>query len=119
MQLAPSHTIPNRRHRPRPGLGCAVAVILVTAWSGIPATALAQSNPLPQTHGLGPIPAPTGHRQPRVQDLPPDVLRHEGINRPPPEPVPTMRPDASRDQVDGRAGRTPFGDDNLQICRGC
>ncbi len=119
MQLTLSRSLLNRRRVLRPGARCAAALILVTAWSGIPATALAQSNPLPQMHAPGPIPAPTGHRQPRVRDLPPDVLRHEGINRQPPGPVPTMRPDASRDQVDGRAGRMPFGDDDLQICRGC
>jgi hypothetical protein len=118
MRLA-SHTIPNRRHRPRLVAGCAVAVILVTAWSSIPATALAQSGPLPQTNGLGPLPAPIGHRQPRAQDLPPDVLRDEGMSRQPSEPAPTMRPDASRDQGYRRAGRMPSIDDDLQICRGC
>jgi hypothetical protein len=118
MRLA-GHAIPNRGHRPRLGAACAVAVILAAAWSGIPATALAQTGPSPQMNGHGPLPAPIGHRQPRAQDLPPDVLRDEGMSQQPPEPAPTMRPDASRDQGDRRAGRMPFSDDDLQICRGC
>jgi hypothetical protein len=131
MQLALSHTILNRHRVLRPGARCAAAVILLTAWSGIPATALAQSAPLPQINAQGPMNAPIGHRQPRAQDLPPDVLRHEGMNQQPavPAPAPTTPPDGSRDQVDGRAdrtpsvddgaSRTPSVDDDLKICRQC
>jgi hypothetical protein len=114
MQLTPS-----RYRVSRPAAGCAVALILVTVWSGLPATALAQSGPLPQMKAPGPIQAPIGHRQPRARDLPPDVLRSEGMSPRPPEPAPTTRPDASRDQVDGRAAQTPLDDNQLQICRGC
>jgi hypothetical protein len=126
MQLGLSHTLLDRRHAPRAGARFAAAVVLVSAWSGIPAAVLAQSNPLPQTNMQGPMPAPIGHRQPRAQDLPPDVLRDEGMNRQPAGPASTMPPDASRDQPDAsrdqgdrHAGRLPFGDDDLQICRQC
>jgi hypothetical protein len=121
MRLALSHTV--RVARPT---RCAVAVILVSAWSGISATAPAHGDPLPQmnspsppTIGQGPMPAPIGHRQPRPQDLPPDVLRDEGMTRQPPEPAPASRPDASRDAGDRNADRTPFSDNSLQICRQC
>jgi hypothetical protein len=63
--------------------------------------------------------APIGHRQPRPQDLPPDVLRDEGMTRQLPEPAPTTRPDAPRGQANNRAGQRLFGDSQLQICRGC
>jgi hypothetical protein len=119
MQLARSHKIPNRRPVPRLRARCAVAGLLFTAWGGIPSTVLAQSDPLPQMKAPGSMPAPIGHRQPRAQDLPPDVLRDEGMNQRPPESAPTMQPDASRDQGDRRAGRMPFGDGDLQICRQC
>jgi hypothetical protein len=123
MQLALSRAILNRRRFPRPAR-YAVAVILVAAWSGIPAAALAQRDPLPQVNGKGPLPAPVGHRQPRAQDLPPDVLRDEGMTRRPPEPAPTILPDASLpdasgDRGDQSAGQVPFDNKELQICRGC
>jgi hypothetical protein len=35
-----------------------------------------------------------------------------------PEPAPTRQPDASLDQGDQRASRTPL-DDDLRICRQC
>jgi hypothetical protein len=119
MQLAFSRIILSRHRLSRPAAWCAAALILVTAWSGLPATVLAQSGSLPQVNAPGPLPAPIGHRQPRAQDLPPDVLRAEGMSPRPPEPAPTTRPDASRDQVDGRAAQTPLDDNQLQICRGC
>ena len=118
MQLALSRAILSRPRIPLPGR-YAIAVILVAAWSGMPAAALAQSDPLPQVTGKGPLPAPVGHRQPRAQDLPPDVLRDEGMTRQPPEPVPTILPDASRDRGDPRAGPAPFDNKQLQICRRC
>jgi len=118
MQLALSQAILNRHRGPVRGARYAIAVILVTACSGISAAALAQSDPLSLTNGQGRMSAPIGHRQPRAQDLPPDVLRDEGMTRQPPAPAPTKRPDASLDQGDQRASRTPL-DDDLQICRQC
>jgi hypothetical protein len=115
MQLSLSHIFPSRHRVARPSARYAAAVILVIAWSGLPATVLAQSGPMPQMKAPGPMQAPIGHRQPRAQDLPPDVLRDEGMNRQPPEPAPTKQPNASRDQ----AGQAPFSDNALQICRGC
>jgi hypothetical protein len=96
----------------------AVTTILVTAWSGLSAAAFAQSA-LPPTVGQGRMSAPIGHRQPRAQDLPPDVLRDEGMTRQPPEPGPTTLPDASLDQGGRRVHPTPFGDQDLRICRQC
>jgi hypothetical protein len=81
--------------------------------------AFAQDVSLQPTIGQGRMSAPIGHRQPRPQDLPPDVLRDEGMTRQPPQPAPTTVPDASRQQGDQRARRTPFGDENLRICRQC
>jgi hypothetical protein len=125
MRLAFSHAVLDRHRVARP-VRCAVAVILMSAWSGIPATVPAHGDPLPQmngpsppTIGQGPLPAPIGHRQPRPQDLPPDVLRDEGMTRQPPEPAPASRPDASGGRGGRRAGQTPLGDNQLQICRGC
>jgi hypothetical protein len=94
---------------------CTFAVIFVTAWAGISAAAFAQSTSLPQTIGRGRMSAPIGHRQPRAQDLPPDVLRAEGMTPRPPAPA----PDASRHQGDQRAGQAPSGHLDLQICRRC
>jgi hypothetical protein len=92
MQFALSQSTPSRQ-RGRMAAVCCAAAILVTAWNGISATAFAQSASLPQATGQGRISAPIGHRQPRAQDLPPDVLRDEGM--------------------------TPFVDENLRICRQC
>ena len=118
MRRAPSQDILNRHRGSARGARYAAAVILVTAWSGVSAAAQAQSDLLPQTNGQGRMSAPIGHRQPRAQDLPPDVLRDEGMTRQLPESAPITRPDASRDQGAQRAARTPFGN-QLQICRGC
>jgi hypothetical protein len=118
MRFALSQSIPSRYRWPARGACYAFAVILVTAWSGTSAVTLAQSDPLPQTNGQGRMSAPIGHRQPRAQDLPPDVLRDEGMTRLPPEPAPSTLPGASREQGGQRASRMPFGDD-LQICRQC
>jgi hypothetical protein len=118
MQLALTRAILNRHGGPLPAR-YAMAVILVAACSGIPAASLAQSDPLPPVSGKGPLPAPVGHRQPRAQDLPPDVLRDEGMTRRPPEAAPTILPDASRDRGDQSAGQVPFDNKELQICRGC
>jgi hypothetical protein len=118
MRISLSQSIPSRYRGPARGARYAFAVILVTAWSGISAAVLAQSDPLPQTNGQGRMSAPIGHRQPRAQDLPPDVLRDEGMTRQSPEPEPGIRPDAPRQQGDPGASRMPFGDD-LKICRQC
>jgi hypothetical protein len=118
MQFALSQGTPSRQ-RGRMAAVCCAAAILVTAWNGILATAFAQSASLPQATGEGRISAPIGHRQPRAQDLPPDVLRDEGMTWQPPEPAPTTLPDASHDQGDRRTRRTPFVDENLRICRQC
>jgi hypothetical protein len=118
MQLAFRQAILHRHRGPERSARYAIAVILVAVCSGISAAALAQSDPLSLTNGQGRMSAPIGHRQPRAQDLPPDVLRDEGMTRRPPEPVPTGRSDTSLDQGDQRAGRTPLEDD-LRICRQC
>jgi hypothetical protein len=94
---------------------CTFAVIFVAACAGVSAAAFAQSDFLPRAIGQDRMSAPIGHRQPRAQDLPPDVLRDEGMTRRPPEPA----PDASRPQGDQRAGQAPSGDLDLQICRQC
>jgi hypothetical protein len=111
--------IPDRRHAPRPGACCAIAAILLIAGNGLPTAVLAQSRSLPQTDTQGLMPAPIGHRQPRAQDLPPDVLRDEGMTRQPPEPAPPTLPGASRDQGDRRDLGMPFVGNDLQICRQC
>ena len=119
MPLALSQAVLSRHGGRAPAACCAIAVILVTAWSGISTVALAQSDPLRQPNGQGRMSAPIGHRQPRAQDLPPDVLREEGMTRQLPEPATTTLPDAQRDQANGRAGQRTFGDNQPQICRGC
>jgi hypothetical protein len=118
MQLALGQAILNRHRAPVRRARYAIAVILVTACNGISAAVLAQSDPLSLTNGQGRMSAPIGHRQPRAQDLPPDVLRDEGMTQRPPEPAPTRQSDASLDQGDQRASRTPL-DDDLRICRQC
>jgi hypothetical protein len=114
MQLAFNHAGLHRPCVKRRVGRYAAAVILVTAWSGLSAAALAQSDPAPATNGLGRMSAPIGHRQPRAQDLPPDVLRDEGMTRRPPEPAPTTVPGASREQ-----GDQTMLDQDLRICRQC
>jgi hypothetical protein len=85
---------------------CAIAVVSVTLWSGMPVAVRAQGYPVPQTNRQCPLPAPVGHRQPRAQDLPPDVLRDEDMARP--------APGGRRSRSDG-----PFEGGDLRICRGC
>jgi hypothetical protein len=65
--------------------------------------------------------APIGHRQPRAQDLPPDVLRDEGMAQPPMSAqaqAPARPPDGSHDSVKAPTQRSTL-DKELQICRGC
>jgi hypothetical protein len=92
----------------------AAAAILVIVGVALPVPAQAQSTP-------GPMQAPIGHRQPRAQDLPPDVLRDEGMAQPPtahqPQ-APTLPPDRSHNTGNAQAGRSKL-DKSLQICRGC
>jgi hypothetical protein len=95
---------------------CAMALVPVVLWSTMPVAASAQSGLAPQTNFHGPFPAPIGHRQPRAQDLPPDVLRDEGMARQAPEPPPASRPKSGR-QGSGSGG--PFGGGDLRICRQC
>jgi hypothetical protein len=92
----------------------AIAAILIITANGMSVAAWAQSDPVPQTNVHRPLPAPVGHRQPHAWDLPPDVLRHEGMSQLPPEAAPAARSDTSPDQT----GRAPF-DDDMQVCRGC
>jgi hypothetical protein len=86
--VAHNHRTPMRVMTFVTGLG----VLLITA-TGFPTVGLAQNDPPPQTDSRGTslappdaqpafpqgrMQAPVGHRQPRVQDLPPSVLRKEG-----------------------------------------
>jgi hypothetical protein len=66
---------------------------------GNPVPPAAQSNPPPPAATEGRGQAPTGHRQPRPGDLPPDVRREEG--------------GMVRSPVDREL------DQKMQICRGC
>jgi hypothetical protein len=119
MRPTPSQGYRSRRGGRMAAACCTFAVIFVKAWTSISAAAFAQNVSLPQTIGQGRMSSPIGHRQPRAQDLPPDVLRDEGMTRRPPEPAPTTLPDASGDQGDRSAHLTPFDDENLRICRQC
>jgi hypothetical protein len=91
-----------------------VAVAAITFLAIVPGPAQAQST-------TGPTPAPIGHRQPRAQDLPPDVLRDEGMTRPPMSHQPqgaNLPSDEPHDAGKARSGRSIL-DKELQICRGC
>jgi hypothetical protein len=66
---------------------------------GNPVPPAVQGNPPPPAATEGRAQAPTGHRQPRPQDLPPDVRREEG--------------GMVRSPVDREL------DQKMQICRGC
>ena len=88
---------------------------MLIAMAGFPAVGVAQSNVPPQTDSRGTSPArpdtqpietqgrmqaPIGHRQPRVQDLPPSVLRKES--------------------GEGRGSNAEIElDQKLGICKGC
>ena len=88
---------------------------LLIAMASLPTVGLAQSNLSPQTDSRstsstrpetqpietqGRMQAPVGHRQPRVQDLPPSVLRKES--------------------GEGRGSNTEMElDQKLGICKGC
>jgi hypothetical protein len=85
------------------------AAILAIAASGT----FAQERPLPPTpqqpttDGLAGIPpAPTGHRQPKMTDLPPDLAARESDQA---KSVEQPNPSARRNGIDPQ----------LRICRGC
>ncbi|HEY3658006.1 MAG TPA: hypothetical protein VGL34_23770 [Steroidobacteraceae bacterium] len=67
------------------------------------------------------MPAPIGHRQPTAQDLPPDVLRDEGMLHAPtlqrPQ-VPNLTPGGLNDTGSAPAAPDQL-DKELQICRDC
>jgi hypothetical protein len=89
-------------------------MILIVAGVALSATAQAQST-------QGPMQAPIGHRQPRAQDLPPDVLRDEGMARSPinrQSQAPALPPDRPHDVGKARTSRSTL-DKDLQISRGC
>ena len=89
------------------------ATMLVIVEVALPVSAQAQES-------KGPVQAPIGHRQPRAQDLPPDVLRSEGMSQPSPgsgSQTPALPPEGSDNA--GNAQRRSKLNQNLQICRGC
>jgi hypothetical protein len=110
--------IPDGRRAPLSGACRALTAILLFAGSGMSTAVLAQGTSLPTTSTLGLLAAPVGHRQPRAQDLPPDVLRDEGMTRQPPEHATTL-PDASHDRGGTGDPGMPLGDHDLRICRQC
>jgi hypothetical protein len=110
--------IPDGRHALLPGAFRALTAVLLFAGSGMSTAVLAQSPSLPSTSIQGLLPAPVGHRQPRAQDLPPDVLRDEGMTRQPPEHATTL-PEASHDRGGPGDPGMPLGDRDLRICRQC
>ena len=86
-----------------------VAVFAILASGAIAQEKLSPTMPgQPSTNGSAAIPpAPTGHRQPRMSDLPPDVAEQQ---RPAEQP-------GSGGQ--SRAARGSGIDPQLRICRGC
>jgi cell division protein FtsN len=107
----------------RPASQYAVAAVLVTLWSGVPFAVRAQSSLVPQTNAQAPWSAPVGHRQPSASDLPPDVLRDEGMrtqgmNQQPAPPAHGAPPDVAREQRDQHVHPGP-PDDDMRICREC
>jgi len=63
-----------------------------------------QASRQPATVGAAVLPAPTGHRQPHLSDLPPDAIRREQMD------------DQSRSDDPPRGDGI---DPQLRICRGC
>jgi hypothetical protein len=112
MRITLDHT-PVRRHRVHRFVIKCVALVPVVLWSAMPIAASAQSDPGPRMNVFGPFPAPIGHRQPRARDLPPDVLRDEGMTRQAPEPLASQ----SKSGRQGSRSGGPFGD--LRICSKC
>ena len=88
-----------------------LSIILATVLMGTPAAA--QQGPLAPltTPGLvAQAPAPTGHRQPRLKDLPPDVQQKETGETP--------KANENADEQDRGNQRAPIKK-NLRICRTC
>jgi hypothetical protein len=94
-----------------------VAALAVMITAGLPITAAAERNDRrpPDSQALNPQPsdsqdrmqAPIGHRQPRLQDLPPSLRREE---------------EGGGGGSGSGSGRTPAQEDfdkGLQICKGC
>jgi hypothetical protein len=92
MERSPTHGLAQNRRKPiRMMTFVARFGALLIAVASFPAAGLAQSDLPSQTDSRGPptrpnpqtietqgrMQAPVGHRQPRVQDLPPSVLRKE------------------------------------------
>ena len=93
MERSRMHGLAHNRRRPIPMMTFVTRFApLLVAMASFPDAGLAQSNLPPQTDSRGTSPtlpntqpietqgrmqAPVGHRQPRVQDLPPSVLRKE------------------------------------------
>ena len=88
-----------------------VAALAVMIAAGLPITAAAERSDRrpPDSQALNPQPsesqdrmrAPIGHRQPRLQDLPPSLQREE------------------EGGADGRSRAQEDFDKGLQICKGC
>ena len=116
MWLTPDDTGFRRPRVHRLAARYAIAVVSVTMWSGVPIAVQAQSNPVPQTNGQGPLRAPIGHRQPSARDLPPDVLQHEGMIPRASEPAPSTQ---SNSGDPGSSPTGPFEGGDLRICRQC
>jgi hypothetical protein len=101
------------RRNPTERAALVAAITLILVGVALPVSAQAQN-------GQGPIQAPIGHRQPRAQDLPQDVLRSEGMAQPPTSPgsqSPPLAPESSHNS--GNAQSRSKLDKELQICRRC
>jgi hypothetical protein len=86
-----------------------VAVLTISASGGVFAQErlAPPTSGQPSTEGSAPIPqAPTGHRQPRMSDLPPDVAERQR---------PAEQPGSDDRERPGGSGIDP----QLRICRGC
>jgi hypothetical protein len=67
-----------------------------------------------------PLPAPVGHRQPRLSDLPPDLARAERSGElSKSEPTPSGEPANAAAGPAGNNAAARTIDDRLRICRGC
>jgi hypothetical protein len=108
-QIESHCTLNNCRHKL-----VAASLALFTIGAVMSGPAQAESTPHP-------MPAPIGHRQPTARDLPPDVLRDEGMLPAPTlhqRQAPTLPPGGLSNSGGARAGRSQL-DKELQICRDC
>ena len=116
MERSRTHGLAHSRRKPTRMMTFVIRFgALLISMPSFPAAGLAQSNLPPQTDSPGTSPtrpntqpietqgrmqAPVGHRQPRVQDLPPSVLRKEN--------------------GEGRGFNAEMElDEKLGICKGC